>query len=125
MIKVFIPSMKDFPYEECKKMYEEQQKAIGDNQSFDNVILNTMFFAFTKDDKLLGGIYFYDRCSRTFVNVFAGRKTYLDNQVCFKWSLLGFNRPVYATTEHRYIRLQLLKLGFEKIGDNLCKYERN
>ena len=124
MLKVYNPTMKHFPYEESKKLYEEKQSEIGDDQTFDEVIRNTVYFAFTEDDKLLGGIYFYENGSKIFVNVFANRNTHLSNLTCFKWSLNGFDKPIYAKTTHRHVRIQLLRLGFKKIDENLYKYER-
>ena len=124
MMKVFAPFMKNFPYLELKDMYEENQELIGDDQSFDDVILRTMFFGFMENETVLGGIYFYENNSRTFVNAFAGRKTYKQNEACLKWTLNGFRCPIYARTRHRYVRLRLLKLGFKKVEENIYKYER-
>lgn len=123
-IQVFSPIMTNFPYEESKKMYEEYKVLIGDDQDFDDVITNSMYFAFKHEGKLLGGIYFYRKDSRTFVNVFSGRGQYKLNNECFKWALKGFREPIYAHTIHRYVKLRIKRLGFKEIDTNLYKYER-
>lgn len=124
MIKAYFPYEKSFPYTDSKDLYENKQEEIGDDQSFDDVINSTMYIAFTENDKLLGGIYFYNKDSKIFVNAFANRKTYNSNVNCIKWALNGFEEPVYAKTIHRHVKILLLKLGFEKVEENLYKYER-
>lgn len=124
MIQILIPSDKDFNYQECKKLFEDNQNLLEDFYNFDTVIKNTFFYSFRKDGKHLGCIYFYEIYNNLYVNAVAYRKTHLLNLECFKKSLTWWNCDIYARTHHKTAIYGILKCGFKKIGDNLYKYER-
>ena len=122
MIYCYTPFDKDFPYEDCKKMYEENKTLLEDNNTFNGVLKNTLFFAFMDKQKLIGCIYYYMlQDGLWYVNAFAGRKTHLTNLTCLKWSLNCF-KEVYAKTKHKTALLCLKKLGFKHVENDLYKY---
>lgn len=127
MIHCFMPFSPEFPYEEAKECYERYQNEIDDNQSFEDLLKNTMFFAFVNDEdkKLWGCIYFYKlEDDLTYVNAFATRHHHGENVKWLKWAVSGFKCNIYAKTKHRHAVLCLLRAGFKKIDDNLYEYER-
>jgi len=122
--KILIPKNSNFNYSECQQMYKENQKAIGDNQSFDSLIENTFFYSFFVENKHIGCIYYYERNNKLFVNAFANRHTHLINIYCLKESLSWWNCDIYAKTSHKQAIYTILKCGFKKISKNIYKYER-
>ena len=53
-MKVLIPTDADFNYQECKKLFEENQHLIEDYEKFDDVIHNTFFYSFIVNGKHIG-----------------------------------------------------------------------
>ncbi len=125
MIYCYTPFDDGFPYTEAEEMYEKNKESIGDDNTFEGLLKDTLFFAFKEDEKLIGCIYYYTlEDNLWYVNAFAGRKTHLTNLKCLKWSLNGFQSDIYAKTHHKTAKLCLNKLGFEKINENLYRYSR-
>lgn len=124
MIQILIPSNRAFNYQECKKLFEDNQDLLEDFYNFDTVIKNTFFYSFCENGKHLGCIYYYEIDDKLFVNAVAYRKTHLTNIECFKKSLTWWNCDVYARTHHKTAIYAILKCGFKKIGKNLYKYRR-
>ena len=56
-MKVLIPSDKDFNYIQCKKLFEDNQILLEDDEKFDDVIKNTFFYSFFVNNRLPGPIY--------------------------------------------------------------------
>ena len=100
-ITVFIPTDSDFNYEECKRLFEENQCLIEDFSSFDEVIKQTFFYSFFVNGVHIGCIYYYDIDGKLYVNAVAYRKTHLINMECFKKSLTWWNCDIYARTHHK------------------------
>ena len=124
MIKVYIPTDKEFNFKECEKLYNIHEDKMEENQPFKDIVNNTFFYSFYDDDKFLGCIYYYLKDNKLFLNCFAGRHTHLKNLECFKMSLSWFNCDVYAYSIQKTAIYGLLKCGFKKISDNIYKYER-
>lgn len=125
MLNVYTPFTEGFPYQDLKELYENSQHLIEDDQSFDDLLVSTMFFGFKEDEKTLGGIYFYTSSDRkTYVNAFAGRNTKESNFKCFKWCLLGFKQDIYAKSHQKTAIYALYRAGFKKIGKDLYIYRR-
>lgn len=123
-MKVLIPLNPDFNYNECKKLYEENQDLLGDNQDFKDVVKNTFFYSFFVDGKHIGCIYYYEKNNKLFLNAVAHRHTHLININCLKESLTYWNCDIYARTNHKAAIYTILKCNFKKVGKNLYKYER-
>lgn len=123
-ITVFIPTDSDFNYEECKRLFEENQCLIEDFCSFDEVIKQTFFYSFFVNGVHIGCIYYYELDGKLYVNAVAYRKTHLINMECFKKSLIWWNCDIYARTHHKTAIYTILKCGFKKIGENLYIYKK-
>ena len=123
-MKVLIPTDADFNYQECKKLFEDNQHLIEDYEKFDDVICNTFFYSFLENGKHIGCIYYYEIDDKLYVNAVAYRKTHLLNMECFKTSLSWWNCDIYARTHHKTAIYTILKCGFRKIAENLYIYER-
>ena len=126
MIFYYTPFMEDFPYEQSKEMYEENQKLIEDDNDFDNVIKHTFFLSFVDENKdLLGCIYFYKlEDDKLYVNAFADRGHHEINLKALKFAMNGFDEDIYAKTHQRTAKLCLNRLGFEKLNEELYVYRR-
>ena len=123
-MQVLIPTDKDFNYLECKKLFEDNQNLLEDDENFDDVIKNTFFYSFFVNGKHIGCIYYYEIDNKLYVNAVAYRKTHLINMGCFKTSLTWWNCDIYARTHHKTAIYTILKCGFKKIGENLYIYKR-
>lgn len=124
MIRVLIPKDKNFNFKQCKKLYKEHKKLIGDNQKFRDIVENTYFYSFFDDNKHLGCIYYYLKNNKLFVNAFAYRHTHELNLKCLKKTFDWFNCDIYAQTTHKTAILCLYKCGFRKVNDNLYIKEK-
>lgn len=124
MIRVRIPKDKNFNFKQCKKLYKEHKKLIGDNQKFRDIVENTYFYSFFDDNKHLGCIYYYLKNNKLFVNAFAYRHTHELNLECLKKTFDWFNCDIYAQTTHKTAILCLYKCGFRKVKDNLYIKEK-
>ena len=124
MIKVYIPTDANFNYKQCKKLYKKHQHLVGDNEEFRNIVKNTFFYSFFRNDIHIGCIYYYYRNGKLFVNAFANRHTHIINIECFKKTLEWFNCDIYAESKQKTAILCLLRCGFKRIEENLYKYER-
>lgn len=124
MIKVLIPSDKNFNFKQCKKLFNKYKKLIGDNQKFRNIVENTFFYSFLENEKHIGCIYYYMRKDKLFVNAFANRHTHETNIKCLKKSFEWFNCDIYAETKHKTAIYCLYKCGFKKVSENIYKLER-
>lgn len=124
MIRVLIPKDKNFNFKQCKKLYKEHKKLIGDNQKFRDIVENTYFYSFFDDNKHLGCIYYYLKNNKLFVNAFAHRHTHELNLECLKKTFNWFNCDIYAQTTHKTAILCLYKCGFRKVKDNLYIKEK-
>lgn len=123
-MKVLIPTDKDFNYLECKKLFEDNQNLLEDNEKFDDVIQNTFFYSFFVGGKHIGCIYYYEIDNKLYVNAVAYRGTHLINMECFKTSLSWWNCDIYARTHHKTAIYTILKCGFCKVAKDLYIYRR-
>ena len=125
MINVWIPS--DFEFEiykaECKDLYEKLQDKICDDNSFEFIINNTLFYLFETEGKLIGAIYYFlDEKGRLFLNGFANRKMHTLCLECLKMSLNWFKGCIYAEAQNRASALCLLRCGFKRKEGRLFHY---
>ena len=127
MIQVFIPTDAGFNlYEnEIKNLYENLQGRICDNNSFDFVKNNTLFYMFVIDGMLLGGIYYFKDSEKLFVNAFSKRKFLKEKLACLKLSLSWFKCDIYAEAQHKETILCLLRLKFKHYKNNIFVYRQN
>jgi len=125
MISVRTPYSNNFDYYECKKMYEENQELVEDDATFDEVINNTLFFAFYDNDKLSLCIYFYPIKGKLWVNGYGVRKKHLFNKICFKTALTWFNCDIWAKSVQNPAIYGLLVSGFKNFKDNIYVYRQN
>ena len=123
-MKIVIPTSPDFNYEECKKLFYDNQKLLEDFSDFDDVIKQTFFYSFFVNGVHIGCIYYYEFDGKLYVNAVAYRKTHLINMECFKKSLTWWNCDIYARTHHKTAIYTNLKCGIKKVGKQLYKYER-
>ena len=89
MINVWIPLDSEFTkYKaECKELYEKLQDKICDDNSFEFIISNTLFYLFEIDGKLIGAIYYFiNDDGKLYLNGFANRKMHKLCLECLKMS---------------------------------------
>lgn len=125
MINVYIPKDKEFQsYKaECKTLYEKVKDKICDDNTFDFVINNTLFYMFVSEGRLIGGIYYFlDEDGKLFLNGFANRKMHQLCLECLKMSLGWFKGSIYAEAQNRASALCLLKCGFKRVKDKVFVY---
>ena len=125
MINVWIPKNKEFERykKECKKLYEKVQKDICDDNSFEFIVNNTLFYLFETEGKLIGAIYYFvDSDGRLFLNGFANRKMHFLCLECLKMSLGWFKGNIYAEAQNRASALCLLKCGFIREKGKVFRY---
>ena len=116
-----------FNYNECKKLYEDNQKFIDDNTPFKNLVNDNdiHFYSFYENEKFIGCIYFYVNDNKVFVNAFAKRHTHKINLDCLKKCLSFYSCDIYARSKYQTAILCLLRCGFKKVNNNIYKYERS
>ena len=124
MINVWIPRQNEFEkYRgKCKELYEELQDKIGDDKSFEFICNNTFFYLFENDGELIGGIYYFKKNNKWYLNGFANRKMHLLCLKCLKLSLSWFQGSIYAEARNRASALCLLKCGFKRKKNNLFEF---
>ena len=121
MIQVLIPQNPDFKkYEkEIKALYEDNQSKICDNNSFNFIKNNTLFYLFISDGKVLGAIYYFVYDKKLFLNGFAKRKSLAKNLFCLLWSTTWFTKDIYAEAQNKASAFCLLRCGFKRVKENL------
>ena len=127
MIRVLIPSNSEFKnyYSECKKLYNSVQDKICDDNSFDFICKNTLFYLFLNNKTLIGAIYYFkDEEGKLFLNGFAKPKMHLLNLICLKYSLTWFNCDIYAEAQNRESALCLLRTGFKRENKRIFNYSK-
>ncbi|MBR1775718.1 hypothetical protein IJ750_01420 [bacterium] len=125
LINVWIPSNKEFKkFEgECRKLYEISQAQICDDNSFEFIKNNTLFYLFENKNCLIGAIYYFlDKDGKLFLNGFANRKMHGLCVECLRMSLEWFKGSIYAEAQNRASALCLLKCGFRRIDGKLFCY---
>lgn len=122
---VRIPADENFDFYACRKLYKKNQKLVGDNASFNQIIQNTFFYSFYDDKTLVGCIYVFEKQKKIFMNGFAERKFHKFNIDAVKKITDWFNTDIYAESMQKTARYLLLKCGFKKISDNLFVYYNN
>ena len=125
MISVRVPYSDNFDYLGCKKMYENNQGLVEDDAAFDEVINNTIFFAFYDNNELSFCIYFYPIEGKLWVNGYGVRGKHLFNKICFKTALTWFNCDIWAKSVQKPAIYGLLVCGFKKFKDNIYVYRQN
>ena len=124
MMKVFIPNDKEFNYDECKKMFEQNRYLVNDNSSFDDVLQNTLFYSFYDDNVLSLCVYFFKLKNKMWVNRFGARKHHLFNKKCFQTALEWFDCDIWAKCPHKPAVFGLICCGFKKYKDNIYVFRR-
>lgn len=121
MIKVLIPHNDEFKLyeEEIKNLYKKVQDKIKDNNSFEFIKNNTLFYLFIYKNKIIGAIYYFVDNKKLFLNGFAYPKMHLLNLKCLKLSTTWFTCPIYAEAQNKASTLCLLRCGFKRIKNNL------
>ena len=125
MIKAIIPNNPEFSLykDKLKEMYEQSQAKIRDTNSFNFIIINTLFYSFIDDGTLIGAIYFFKDKGKLYLNAYAGRKHLDLNIECVKLSTTWFNCDIYAEAQNRASALCLLRAGFRRVKGNLFVYK--
>lgn len=121
MLKVFIPSDAGFQvYEDpLRLLYKKVQDKICDDNSFEFIRDNTFFYMFVYNNKLVGGIYYYIKDDKLYLNGFANRKMFEINIECLRLSTTWFSADIYAEAMNRASALCLLKAGFTRLEHNI------
>ncbi|MCD8378546.1 MAG: hypothetical protein LUB59_07145 [Candidatus Gastranaerophilales bacterium] len=125
MMRISIPLYEDFNYDECENLYYKYQSVINDSSSFNEVIKNTLFYAFYDDDILCLCVYFFEINGKIWVNGYGTRKHHLFNKKCFKLALSWFNCDIWAECSHKPAIFGLLCCGFKKFKDNIYVFRQN
>ena len=121
MLEVFIPSDAGFRKYEIplRLLYEKVQDKIGDDNSFDFIRDHTLFYMFVFNNKLVGGIYYYIKDEKWYMNGFSNRKMFGANVECIKLSTTWFSSDIYAEAMNRASAICLLRAGFKRLHKNL------
>lgn len=121
MLEVFIPSSPEFHIYETplRILYENVKDKIGDDNSFEFIRDNTFFYMFVFNGNLVGGIYYYEKNGKLFLNGFANRKMFRINVECLKLSATWFSSNIYAESMNKASAICLLRAGFKRLDGNL------
>ncbi len=121
MLEVFIPSSPEFHKYETplRILYENVKDKIGDDNSFEFIRDNTFFYMFVFNGNLVGGIYYYEKNGKLFLNGFANRKMFRINVECLKLSATWFSSNIYAESMNKASAICLLRAGFKRLDGNL------
>lgn len=125
MMKVVIPTDEDFNYSECMEMFEYYKPVLNEDSSFDEVLNNTLFYAFYDDKKLSLCVYFFSDKDKLWVNGYGIRKNHLFNKKCFRKALGWFNCDIWAKSTQKPAIFGILSCGFKKYKDNLYLYKNS
>ena len=120
-MKVFTVLDKEFEPQKYKELFETYKDLINDDNVFEDIIGNTLFYAFyTDDNKFICCIYFYlKEDGNLYLNAYGQRKMHTLNIEALKKTFDWFNCDIYAKTPHKTASLCLLRTGFKKIGNEL------
>ena len=124
-MKIFIPADEGFDFYACRKLYKKNQRLVGDDASFNQVLKNTFFYAFYDDKTLVGCIYVYKKKEKLYLNGFAERGFHLFNIQAVKKVLKWFRCDIYAESIHKTAIYLLLRCGFKRESKNLFVYHNN
>ena len=122
---------KDFPYEEARKLYEDNKKYfLPLDISFDALIegLRGNLWAVTVDNIFIGCIYFEQRENKWFLSGVSVRKQYkYIPQAIEGLCKLYFEQTdaIYSETEHKWAKEALKRADFIQLKENLFRKERN
>ena len=64
MMEIVIPTSFNFNYEECKKLFYDNQNLLEDFGDFDDIIKQTFFYSFFVNGVHIGCIYYYEITSQ-------------------------------------------------------------
>lgn len=123
-LEVIIPTDSNFKKykSEFENLYILNQNAICDTNSFQFILLNTLFYGFIHNGAVLGAIYFFMDDGRLFLNAYSIRKKHYLNLLSLRLSLSWFIPPIYAEAQNRASAFCLLKTGFKRVRNNLFVY---
>lgn len=124
MMRVSIPPDKDFNYLECKKMFELYKNILNEDASFDEILKNTLFYAFYDGSKLSLCVYFYSDKGKIWVNGYGIRKNHLFNQKCFNLVLSWFDCDIWAKSSQKPAIFGIMSCGFKKFKDDIYLYSK-
>lgn len=124
-MKVKIPLDKDFEFERCKKMYRYYNARVNDDSTFEEVISQTLFYAFYDKDEITLCVYFYEKDNKLWVNGYGIRNKHLFNKVCFQKSLSWFDCDIWADTKYKDVAWALLRCGFKKVKETFYVFKNN
>lgn len=123
-MKIIVPTDGDFDFYSCRKLYYQNQKAIGDDAKFNQIIKNTLFFSFYDNKVLVGCIYLYKREEKLFFNGFAKPKFHMFNLVAVEIILKSIDCDIYAESIQKPAIYVLLRCGFKRVEPNIFMYKK-
>ncbi len=120
-MKILTPLDKDFDYNTYKKYFLKYKNLINDDNDFESIINDTLFYAFHTDDGAFASCayYYLKEDGKLYLNAFGARKMHEFNIKALKTMFDWFNCDIYAITPHKTAILCLLRAGFKKISNEL------
>ena len=120
-MKILTPTDKGFDCDTYKKYFLKYKNLINDDNDFESIINDTLFYAFHTDEgNFVSCAYYYlKEDGKLYLNAFGVRKMHEFNIEALKTMFNWFNCDIYATTPHKTAILCLLRAGFEKINNEL------
>ena len=109
---------------EIKNLYEKNRLRICDDNDFNFIKNNTLFYLFLYEEKVLGGIYYYKNNDKLFLNACAKRGYFEEKLECLKQSLSWFCSDIYAIANNRASALCLLRCGFKRQKNDVYRYDQ-
>lgn len=111
-MRILIQTDDDFNYRECEVLYNENCRFMHNSCSFKDIVYNSHFYSFYKNDILVGCVYVVNEDGKLFLNGFSKRKNHKFNIEAVKKVLSFYNCEIYAKTVNKTAKFLLKKCGF-------------
>ena len=123
-MKILIPFDKDFDFSACKNLYLKYEKFMGNNCNFEDLISNSHFYSFYKNDMLTGCIYVVKEDGNLYLNGFSIPKNHLFNIDAILKVCGFYNCTIFSKTKNKTAEILLRRCGFKefKTDKNGFKY---
>ena len=118
-MKIVTPLDKEFDFKQCEKLYNEVIELMGNECSFLDLVLNSHFFSYYEEEKLVGCIYVNEENGKLFLSGFSVRKNHKFNIGAVKKAVQFYNCDIFSKTKNRTAEILLKKCGFKLIKTDL------
>ena len=128
-MEFILTGYKNFPYQEIKKLYEENEKynISGSNLTIDELIKYNLFFAVLINGEFRGCLYLHNFTDDSvYLSGFSKRKQPKANIRAISELIKGIDKQcIFSKTTHLHAKICLLRAGFKQVNTDLFLYERN